>query len=145
MWCHQSVAMFFLRGYLQHSRLGRWFCLVLKGLLNVRQVVLHLLWRKPAETIAVADSNLNIILGHLTLKTFLQGQNGSVHCILQLQVFRIPLLQECLAVDTVLAHSSRLPGKVGATWVALEKQRLPRLIPATDEERHSKWPHPAPM
>ena len=31
-----------------------------------------------------------------------------------------PLLQESLAIDAVLAHRGRLPGKVGATGVALE-------------------------
>ena len=31
-----------------------------------------------------------------------------------------PLLQESLAIDAVLAHRGRLPGKVGATGVALK-------------------------
>ena len=61
---------------------------------------------EPAETVVVADADLNVILRHLTLETLLQiemcqhllvlqyfhlqGQNGSVHCILQLQVLRVP-------------------------------------------------------
>ena len=87
----------------------------------------------------------------------------------------LPLLQEGLAIDAVLAHRSCLPSKVGAAWVALktglihittmttkrrqtkriievepdsldnywnlEKQRLARLVPAADEEGHSKRPH----
>ena len=67
------------------------------------------LGREPAETIAVADADLDVILGHLTLETLLkikthrqalvlqdlqekhlESQNGSVHCILQLQILRIP-------------------------------------------------------
>ena len=63
-----------------------------------------------------------------------------------------PLLQESLAIDAVLAHRGRLPGKVGATGVALEniftiitnqfitmsqkyleQERLARLIPSTDQ------------
>ena len=71
-----------------------------------------------------------------------------------------PLLQESLAIDAVLAHRGRLPGKVGATGVALEtkftivsnqfismyykyleQERLAGLIPSTDQERDSKGPH----
>ena len=72
----------------------------------------------------------------------------------------LPLLQESLAIDAVLAHRGRLPGKVGATGVALEtkskiisnqfttmsqkyleQERLARLIPSTDQEGDSEWPH----
>ena len=75
----------------------------------------------------------------------LQGENGSVHRVLKLQVLRVPgkslsrlpqhalilahsvtllwilpFLQERLAVDAVLAHRCCLPGKVGAAWIALK-------------------------
>ena len=100
----------------------------------------------------------------ISWKMYLEGQNGSVNCILQLQVLRvpgkwkmgffrvpvkgyfevkqyldvnwcipspgyfficfnfhhIPFLQESLAIDTVLAHRSCLPSKVGTAWVALK-------------------------
>merc|ERR1719209_1665330 len=114
----------------------------LDALLNVCQVVLHLLRCKSAESIAVADSNLDVVLSHLTLEALLEGENSSVYGILELQVLGVPLLQESLAIDAVLAHRGRLPGKVGATGVALEQERLARLIPSTDQERDSEWPHP---
>merc|ERR1719370_1471703 len=87
----------------------------LDALLNVCQVVLHLLRCESAESIAVADPDLDVVLSHLTLKALLEGENGSVYGILELQVLGVPLLQESLAIDAVLAHRGRLPGKVGAT------------------------------
>ena len=51
----------------------------------------------------------------------------------------LPLLQESFPIDIVLAHGSGFPGKVGTAGVALEQERLPRLVPATDQETHSEW------
>merc|ERR1719193_1291159 len=107
---------------LDNSACSRWqhWCFLphclprLDTLLNVRQVVLHLLRCKSAESIAVADPNLYVVLRHLTLEALLEGENSSVHSILELQVLGVPLLQK----------------------------RLARLIPSTDQERDSKGPHP---
>ena len=41
------------------------------------------------ESSVVADTNLNIILSHLTLKPFLQSEDGSVDGVLQLQILGI--------------------------------------------------------
>ena len=85
--------VFFTRISAAAFQLQQWTGL-LQGLLDVRQVVLHLLVNQkskhataygmssfcfaclggePAETIGVADPNLDIILGHLTLETLLKS------------------------------------------------------------------------
>ena len=41
------------------------------------------------ESSVVADTNLNIILSHLALKTFLESEDGSVDGVLQLQILGV--------------------------------------------------------
>ena len=41
------------------------------------------------ESSVVADTNLNIILSHLALETFLESEDGSVDSVLQLQILGV--------------------------------------------------------
>lgn len=54
------------------------------------QVVLDLWRRKPSKTILVANSNLNVVLCHLSLKALLQGQDSCMDGIFQLKAFIVP-------------------------------------------------------
>ena len=111
---------------------------------NVGEIILDLLGREPPEALLVADADLHVVLVHLALKALLEGQDGRVHGVLQLELLVEPLLEERLAVDEVLAHGRGLPGEVGARGVALEEVGLALLrVPAADEEGDPEWPDAA--
>ena len=57
---------------------------------------------------------------YLSFESFLEGEDGSVDGVLQLHVVVVPLLQEGLAVDIILAHGRCLPREVSAGRVTLE-------------------------
>ena len=78
------------------------------------QVVLDLRWRQLSESLGVADADLDVVLGHLALERLLERENGRVNGVPKLELLRVALLQEGLAVDVVLADSSGLPREIGA-------------------------------
>ena len=128
-------------------------------LLNVGQIILYFLggqasekikvgsksfWKfSPTlpESIIITNSNLNVVLSHLSLKPFLECKNGGVHSILQLQILRVSLLKESFAIDIVLAHSSGFPGKICSTGITLEQQGFAGFIPTTDQQGNPEWSH----
>ena len=76
-------------------------------LLNVGQIILYFLGGQAPEkskfiliilgissilpeSIIITNSNLNVVLGHLSLKPFLECKNGGVNSILQLQILGVP-------------------------------------------------------
>lgn len=59
-------------------------------LCNVCKVVLDLSWCETTEAPRGADTHLNVVTTHLALKTLFEGQDGCVHCIIQLQIFSVP-------------------------------------------------------
>ena len=50
----------------------------------------------------------------------------------------LPLLEEGLSIDKVLANGCRLPWEVGTRGITLEEVWLV-LVPAADEQAHAKW------
>ena len=111
---------------------------------NVGEIVLDLLGREPPEALLVADADLHVVLVHLSLEALLQGEDGRVHGVLQLELLVEALLEEGLAVDVVLAHGGGLPGEVGARGVALEEEGLAGLVglvPAGDQQGDAERPH----
>lgn len=104
----------------------------LRSLANGGQVVLHLGWREALEAILVADANLDVVRSHLAFEALLQSQDGRLDGILQFEIFAVsiwsqqedvslelekhsytglPLLEERLAIDVILAQRSCFPSK----------------------------------
>ena len=71
-------------------------------------------------SLKMADEKETTASLYLSFKSFLEGEDGSVDGVLQLHVVVVPLLQEGLAVDVVLAHGRRLPCEVSAGRITLE-------------------------
>lgn len=90
-------------------------------LCNIGQIVLDLSWCQSSETLRVADADFNVVTAHLSLEAFLQGKNGSVDGIIQLQVFIVSFLKECFPINEVLAHGCGFPGEVSPRGIALEQ------------------------
>ena len=71
-------------------------------------------------SLKMADEKETTASLYLSFKSFLEGEDGSVDGVLQLHVVVVPLLQEGLAVDVVLAHGCCLPREVSARRITLE-------------------------
>merc|ERR1719213_363736 len=100
------------------------------GSLDFTQVVLHLRGSEHAENAVLAnDADLNVVFGDRPLETLLERQNCGVNCVLNLDVITIPLLQEGLRVDVVLADGRRLPAEEGTRRVHLVKLRAVVIVP----------------
>lgn len=55
-----------------------------KGLSNVSKIIFDFDGQKSSESLRIADTNFNVISGHLAFESFFQCENCSVDGIFQL-------------------------------------------------------------
>jgi len=101
------------------------------------QIVLDFGGSESFKTGFVAKPDFDVVLRHLTFEGFLEGEDGGVNGILQLQLFVVTLLEERLPADEVLANRSRFPREIRTRWIALKEVRS-FVVPANEKHRDAE-------
>mmetsp|Transcript_30206 Transcript_30206/g.87672 ORF Transcript_30206/g.87672 Transcript_30206/m.87672 type:complete len:228 (+) Transcript_30206:30-713(+) len=111
--------------------------------LDFTQIILHFRRHEHAEFSVGADyTDLDVLGCDGLFEAFLQGEDGSVDGVLELDVLIVTFLEEGLRADMVLADCRSLPAEVRTGRVHLEELR-PCFVIARYHQRDAEWPHAA--